>query len=142
MPGVKIRRKSPSGRATTDLVLTAYTGDNSEVFPHILRLHVPRGAIVADVTYGKGVFWKNVPAGEYRLLATDIKTGTDCRSLPYRDGEIDCVVLDPPYMEGLYRSDCSLAGNGTHSSFREHYSNGTRPSELGGRWHDAVLERD
>ena len=138
--GMKAKRKSPAGRATTDLVLTAYMGDNSEVFPQILRLHVPRGARVADVTFGKGVFWKNIPEQEYQLLPTDIKTGTDCRKLPYRNGEIDCVVLDPPYMEGLYRRDDSFAGNGTHSSFRDHYSNGNRPAELGNKWHDAVLE--
>ena len=116
---MKTKRKSPDGRATTDLVFSAYAGDNSEVFPYVLRLHVPRGAKVADVTFGKGVFWKNIPPDEFRLLPTDIKTGVDCRNLPYRDGEIDCVVLDPPYMEGLYRSDDSFAGNGTQSSFRE-----------------------
>lgn len=140
MPGMRTKRKSPDGRATTELVFTAYTADNGEVFPHVLRLHVRRGAKVADVTFGKGVFWKNIPEGEYKLLPTDLKTGTDCRKLPYRNGEIDCVVLDPPYMEGLYRSDDSFAGNGTHSSFRDYYSNGNRPLELNNKWHDAVLE--
>lgn len=138
--GMKTKRKSPDGRATTDLVFSAYAGDNSEVFPYVLRLHVPRGAKVADVTFGKGVFWKNIPPNEYRLFSTDLKIGVDCRRLPYGSGEMDCVVLDPPYMEGLYRSDDSFAGNGTHSSFRDHYSNGDRPSELENKWHDAVLE--
>lgn len=137
---MRTKRKPPDGRATTELVLTAHAGDNSEVFPQVLRLHVPRGAKVADVTFGKGVFWKSIPEGEYQLLATDIKSGTDCRNLPYHKGEIDCVVLDPPYMEGLYRRDNSFAGNGTHSSFRDHYSNGNRPPELDNKWHDAVLE--
>lgn len=137
---MKLKRRSPNGRATTELVLSAYMADNSKIFPDILRLHVPRGAKVADVTYGKGVFWKNIPTDEYKLLATDIKTGVDCRNLPYSDGEIDCVVLDPPYMEGLYRDDDSFAGNGTHSAFRDHYSNGDRPDKLSNKWHDAVLE--
>jgi DNA modification methylase len=137
---MKTKRKSPDGRTTTELVFSAFNGDNSEVFPSVLRLHVPRGAKVADVTYGKGVFWKNIPTDEYELLATDIKNGIDCRELPYADGEIDCVVLDPPYMEGLYRQDESIAGNGTHSAFRDHYSNGDRPQKLGNKWHDAVLE--
>lgn len=140
MPTVRKKRKSPQGRATTELVFTAYTSDNSEIFPHVLRLHVPSGAKVADVTFGKGVFWRDIPDDEYQLLPTDIKTGTDCRKLPYGNCEIDCVVLDPPYMEGLYRSDNSFAGNGTHSAFRDHYSNGNRPPDLANKWHDAVLE--
>ena len=28
--------------------------------------------------------------------------GIDCRDLPYTDGYIDCIVLDPPYMEGNF----------------------------------------
>ncbi len=136
----KNKRKSPDGNATTDLVFSAYVGDNSEVFPSILKLHVPKGSIIADVTFGKGVFWKNVNLKDYQLLPSDIKTGIDCRNLPYGDNQIDCVVLDPPYMEGLYRSDDSFAGNGTHYSFRDHYSNGDRPENITAKWHDAVLE--
>jgi hypothetical protein len=137
---MKTKRKSPDGRATTDLVLSAYAGDNTEVFPNVLRLHVPRGSKVADVTYGKGVFWRNIPEDEYQLLPSDLKTGVDCRKLPYKNAEVDCVVLDPPYMEGLFRRDDSFAGNGTHAAFRDHYSNGDRPAELNNKWHDAVLE--
>jgi hypothetical protein len=54
---------------------------------------VPKGSIVADVTWGKGVFWKNVPEGLYDVRATDIATGVDCRALPYTDSSMDCVVL-------------------------------------------------
>ena len=47
------------------------------------------------------------------------------RKLPYGDGSIDCVVLDPPYMEGFYRGyESHLAGSGNYSAFRYHYSNG------------------
>lgn len=137
---MKTKRKSPRGIATTDLVLSAYTGDNSEVFPNVLNLHVAPGSKIADVTFGKGVFWKNINKTRYKLFPSDLKTGVDCRNLPYGNSELDCVVLDPPYMEGLFRRDNSFAGNGTHLSFRDHYSNGLRPSELGNKWHDAVLE--
>src|SRR5580658_8520252 len=75
----KLKRKSPDGRATTDLVLSCYACDNSEIFPKILDLHVPRGSLVADVTYGKGVFWRRVPAEDYQLKPSDLKTGVDCR---------------------------------------------------------------
>lgn len=138
---LKKKRRSPNGSSRTNLVLSAYSSaDNSDVFPKVLRLHVPGGSKVADVTFGKGVFWKKIPRDEFQLFATDLKNGVDCRKLPYKTHEIDCIVLDPPYMEGLYRSDDSFAGNGTHSAFQDHYSNGNRPSGLNSKWHDAVLE--
>jgi hypothetical protein len=150
-------RRVAGGIATTDLVFSAQVGENADMFLQILSLHVPRGATIADVTFGQGIFWKHVPGQDYTLLASDIdakvshfimppkdvevKTGIDCRKLPYEDASLDCVVLDPPYMEGLYRSVTGhLAGSGTHASFRHAYSNG-KPTEIGGpKWHDAVVD--
>ena len=135
-------RRVQGGIATSDVILSARVGGNADVFPQILRLHVQEGAIVADVTYGKGVFWRNVEPGLYDVRATDISDGVDCRALPYSDGEIDCVVLDPPYMEGFYRNRQSQkAGGGSYAAFREHYANGDeRPPSAGGKWHAAVRE--
>lgn len=128
------------GISTSNLIVSAYIGRNAEVFPQILALHVPEGSTVADVTWGRGVFWEKVPPGRYLLKATDISMGIDCRTLPYKDGSIDCVVLDPPYMEGLFRKSTSnMAGSGTHSAFRANYSNG-EATEGGPKWHDAVLD--
>ncbi len=134
-------KRTQGGVATTDVVMSAYMSGNAEVFPQILSLHVPEGSIVADVTWGKGVFWKNVPENLYTLLPSDLKTDVDCRNLPYEDASIDCVVLDPPYMEGLYRkSKDHLAGAGTHAAFREHYSNGDACDADAPKWHAAVLD--
>lgn len=96
--GAKKKRKSPDGVPTNDLVFSAYTGANDDVFLYILSLYVAPGSTVADVTYGRGVFWRKVPEGAFHLLPTDLSTGTDCRQLPYEDGSVDCVVFDPPYM--------------------------------------------
>jgi hypothetical protein len=129
--------------ATNDLVFSAYVGSNADVFPHVLDLHVPPGGRVADVTWGKGAFWRQVPTGRYEVLGTDLQTGVDCRDLPYADGEIDCVVLDPPYMEGLFRSSPShLAGSGSHAAFRSSYSDGraTEAADGAPKYHDAVLD--
>lgn len=124
-----------------DIVLSAHTAGNADVFPQVLRLHVPPGSVVADVTHGRGVFWKNVPEGLYDLRATDISTGTDCRDLPYGDGSMDCVVLDPPYMEGLLRPGKARAGAGTHAEFRRRYGPTRPPAEPGApKWHAAVLD--
>jgi DNA methylase len=134
-------RRVAGGTTSSNVVLTAHLGGNAEVFPKVLELHVPEGATVADVTWGKGVFWSKVPPDRYRMLATDLKTGTDCRDLPYESGSIDCVVLDPPYMEGLFRrSTGHLAGGGSHSAFRENYSDGQPTNGDGPKWHGAVLD--
>ncbi len=95
---LKEKRVVKNGRATNDLVLSACLEGNDDVFPRILQLFIRPGSVIADVTYGKGVFWRNVPPNGYKLMATDIQDGVDCRALPYGDSEIDCVVLDPPYM--------------------------------------------
>jgi hypothetical protein len=133
-------KRTQGGVPTSDLVVSAHVGTNAEIFPQVLSLHVPEGSTVADVTYGKGVFWKNVPEGKYVLKATDISGGIDCRALPYDSGSIDCVVLDPPYMEGFFRrANSHKAGSGTHNAFREHYSNGNEKA-TGPKWHAAVLD--
>lgn len=135
-------KRTQGGVATTDVTTSAHVSGNAEVFPQVLALHVPQGSTVADVTWGKGVFWKNIREGSYQLLPSDLKTnGVDCRSLPYADASIDCVVLDPPYMEGLFRkSKDHLAGAGTHTAFREHYSDGGACDESAPKWHGAVLD--
>jgi tRNA G10 N-methylase Trm11 len=130
------------GEATSDVVVSATVGRNSSIFPDVLRLHVPRGAIIADVTYGKGVFWQQVDLEDYELRATDLQTGIDATDLPYEDKSLDALVLDPPYMEGLFRTQTKhMAGNGTHAAFRENYSDGKATRTKGGpKWHDAVLD--
>lgn len=130
--------RKQGGETTSDLVVSAHWGGNEDLFPQVLRLHVPEGALIADVTYGKGVFWRKVLPGTYRLLSSDIATGIDCRRLPYKSSAVDCVVLDPPYMEGFFRNNGEKAGSGTYNAFREHYSNGNEEVN-GPKWQDAVL---
>lgn len=136
-------RKRPDGQATTDVILSSHVGLNAPVFRDILRMFVPVGSTVADVTWGKGAFWTLVPQGLYDVRATDIQTGVDCRDLPYEDGSLDALVLDPPYMEGLFRKKTThMAGSGTHSAFRERYSDSQATEQVEGapKWHDAVLD--
>lgn len=139
-------KRKQGGEPSSNLVMSAYIGTSAEIFPKILALHVPIGSTIADVTYGKGVFWRNVPQGVYHLKVTDIAAGIDCRKLPYEDKSLDCVVLDPPYMEGFYRTSADQkAGSGSHISFREAYSNGDEKNEdqihTGTKkWHAAVTD--
>ncbi len=148
-------KRKQGGVATADVVVSARVGDNAELFAQILALHVPRGSLVADVTFGLGAFWKRVPAGAYRLLASDIAlkpevraptgatltSGVDCRALPHADASLDAVVLDPPYMEGMYRRAVDhMAGSGSHAAFRRAYSAAAATAEDGPKWHDAVVD--
>lgn len=139
-------KRIQGGKTTSSLVMSANIDGNQNIFPQILALHVPKGSKVADVTWGKGVFWKSVPKDDYEILATDIATGVDCRNLPYKNDSLDCVVLDPPYMEGFYRKRSEhKAASGTHTAFAEAYSNG---NEINGdtentgtkKWHAAVTD--
>src|SRR5713101_2975101 len=134
IPRPKKKRKSPDGIATNELVFTAYQGTNDEIFPHILSLYVPRGSVVADVTYGKGVFWKDISKDHYGLVATDIANGIDCRRLPYDDKSIDCVVLDPPYMHTP-----GGTAHVNHQNFEGYYRNNANESATA-KYHEAVLE--
>ncbi|MGQ0540527.1 MAG: DNA methyltransferase [Blastocatellia bacterium] len=155
--GTESTRRVQGGISTTDVVLSAHLSGNAEVFRQLSNLHIPPGATVADLTYGKGVFWQLIPLGKYSLLFSDIdakvdidpahkiavQSGIDSRHLPYTDESLDCVVFDPPYMEGLFRADSeNLAGSGTHTSFRHHYSNGkTTPDTVNQpKYHEAVLD--
>lgn len=131
--GTKTRRKSPDGVTTNDLVFSAHVGTNDDVFPQVLSLYVAPGSTVADVTYGNGVFWRQVPEGAYKLLATDLSTGTDCRSLPHSDRSIDCVVFDPPYMH----TPGGTAHVG-HQNFEGYYQNNQASSDK--KYHEAVLD--
>lgn len=117
-------------------------GLNAPVFEQILSLHVQPGSTIADVTWGKGAFWKSVDASQYNMLASDIQMGVDCRDLPYEDASVDALVLDPPYMEGLFRKkETEMAGSGSHSAFRERYSDSKATQAEGApKWHDAVLD--
>ena len=119
----------------TILVWSASADGNDRVFPRILDMYVKPGSIVADVTYGKGVFWRNVADDRYDLRASDIQGGVDCRVLPYGDGEIDCVVLDPPYMHSP-----GGTAHRSHTPFEDHYRNNGSGNRTNSKYHEAVLD--
>ena len=129
------KREVRNGAPTNDLVLSAYVDGNDDVFPKILELYVKPGSVVADVTYGKGVFWRGISSERYDLRATDIRDGVDCRNLPYADGEIDCVVLDPPYMHTP-----GGTAHRAHQSFETYYANNKSGGQTKSKYHEAVLD--
>jgi len=124
-----------NGLPTNELVFSASLKGNDRAFPEILRLYVRPGSVVADVTYGQGVFWRHVPSGMYDVRATDIRHGVDCRNLPYEDGEIDCVVFDPPYMHTP-----GGTAHVSHEPFEKHYRNNGSGNQTESKYHEAVLD--
>jgi len=129
------KRVVRNGSPTNDLIFSASAEGNDRLFPQILKLYVAPGSIVADVTYGKGVFWRNVESGLYQLRATDIQTGVDCRELPYEDGEIDCLVFDPPYMHSPGGTAHSV-----HTPFESYYRNNGNGNRTASKYHEAVID--
>ena len=108
------------------------------------------------MTYGKGVFWRQVDISKYELLASDLKTkglpkefqgGIDCRKLPYINDYLDALVFDPPYMH----TPGGTAHNG-HQNFESYYANNAEQNheilkqiwkETDGKppkYHEAVLD--
>jgi len=79
-------------------ILTAKVGNNSDLFPDILDVYANKYDVIIDVTYGKGVFWRNVDISKYTFHPSDILTGVDYNHLPYKNDSVDIMVFDPPYM--------------------------------------------
>lgn len=80
------------------MILSCVHGTNAELFAQALQLWVPKGSIVADVTYGRGVFWRLIPECDYIVWKSDLLDGIDFRAPPYPNASVDALVLDPPYM--------------------------------------------
>lgn len=78
-------------------IYTVHIGDNSGLIAKVADFYFQDGDSIADVTYGKGVFWRNVDESKYEIIGSDLKDGIDFRCLPYGDNTFCHGVLDPPY---------------------------------------------
>jgi hypothetical protein len=92
-------------------IYSTIQGNSSDVLPPILELYVQSGARILDCTYNKGTFWKK--AGNYQPIRSDLgvfpnlDVRADLARLPFRNGSLDVLVLDPPYgnMSTVARTD-------------------------------------
>jgi hypothetical protein len=110
-------------------ILTGVVGNNADLLPKVFELYIPEGSVVADVTYGRGVFWRDIDQSKYRVLVSDILTGVDFRCLGYIDESIDALILDPPYMHGGATvkesiNECYRNQNTSHESIIRLYAGG------------------
>lgn len=87
-------------------ILTARIGTSADIFPDILALYVKPESAIADLTYGKGVFWRKVDIRKYNLYASDLCPKLDfvhkidARKTPYPDASMDVVIFDPDFGNG------------------------------------------
>ncbi len=134
-PALVSKRKSPSGYSTNQLVFSAQQGTNDILFADIVSLYVRDGKRVADITYGKGVFWRRIPENKYDLIKSDLNGGVDSRKLPYDNESLDCVVFDPPYMHTP-----GGTAHSNHQNYEGYYKNNQCPHGITQKYHEAVLE--
>lgn len=84
-------------------------GNNADLIAEVAKLYATNDPNIADLTYGKGVFWRKTP--DLRVLGSDMVTQPkrpyDFRDLPYADAAFDIAVLDPPYIHspGKHQTD-------------------------------------
>lgn len=97
-------------------IYTCLQGKNDSLIASVCELYIKQGDKIADVTWGKGAFWKKVDVTDYEFYASDLRKDdrvtqidhakypqnmlfeTDFKSLPYENSFFDVVVLDPPYV--------------------------------------------
>lgn len=79
-------------------------GNSADVIRQMSYLYFPKGAKIADLTYGQGVFAKGVDRELYEYHSSDLHKGGengDCFydfcDLPYADNSFDVVFFDPPW---------------------------------------------
>src|SRR5690348_17043191 len=89
--------------STSNQCTAVSKGDNADLIAEVARLYLKKGDRIADVTFGSGVFWRQISLEDYDFHRSDLDptrcpdTPYDFRKLPYAADHFDVVVLDPPY---------------------------------------------
>lgn len=111
----------PDG-ASSEPIYNCIQGDNGDLIRTVARLYLKKGDRVADLTYGRGAFWRQVDLADFDFYKSDKITCPssphDFRRLPYKDCLFDAVVLDPPFahhgdsllVEPAYNNASTTAG--------------------------------
>ena len=106
-----VRRLDGNGRIELagpdgEPVFNCIQGSNADLIATVARLYLKKGDRLADITFGRGVFWQRLNLSDYLFHKSDKITcpGSphDFRRLPHPDDRFDVVVFDPPYTHGGY----------------------------------------
>ena len=92
-------------------------GNNADLIAEVAQLYAADDFKIADLTYGKGVFWRKCP--ELNVTGSDLVTVPDrpydFTATPYDDASFDIAVLDPPYIHspGNHQTDSRYQNRAT-----------------------------
>lgn len=122
-------------------VLAVQHGDNATLIAAAAKLYIRDGDTVADVTYGRGVFWKKTGRKRFHVIGSDLiprvpeAAAMDFRKLTYKAECFDHLVLDPPYQhnpsdryEHLYAGQATTKGL-NHAGIIALYRQGMREAQ-------------
>lgn len=82
------------------MIIKSVFDDEQTLLQSIIKLHVPMG-IELDPMYYKGNFYKTIERPKYIYDINPIKPECgegDARHLPFEDGVIKSMILDPPFL--------------------------------------------
>lgn len=95
-----LTRRIPSDCSTKGLIYTSVIGGNDVLMSQVAKLYVRKKDVIADLTFGKGVFWNKIDLSKNDFHPSDLvtlKPTRDFKKLAYPDKKFDVVCIDPPY---------------------------------------------
>ena len=81
---------------------------SKQVIASILEVEYPDIKTVADLTWGKGAFWKTAPV--HGVIGLDkrprygCQIAADARHVPLVDEAVDVAIFDPPHQHGVSKT--------------------------------------
>jgi len=97
------------------MIGTVYDNEQ-DLLRAILDIHCPQG-IELDPMYFKGNFYKEIPEPYYKFDISPLELGVDradARDLPLGDGDVNSIILDPPFMFGNHGKQKQYYSSATH----------------------------
>ena len=83
----------------------------------LMDVHLGGQTVECDPMYFKGNFYKGIPEPYYKFDISPLKLGVDendARNLPLGDGDLNSIILDPPFMFGNHGKQRQYYSSSTH----------------------------
>lgn len=96
-------------KLTNETIIKSIDYDQVNIIKNIIKLHCPEG-IECDVTYSKGVFYKNLQPPKFKFdIEPEVKgvAKSDCRDLPVKDESFSSIMFDPPFVASMPKKEAT-----------------------------------